>query len=210
MTDLALPYFTAQSAEPTGRGVIVIHEGLGLTTQILRFSERLAGNGYTVVAPDLFFRTGGPRDEDWWTSINAITDDDLRADLSACIDALHRFGATSIGVTGFCLGGRVSYVAAKWAEELGVDAVVSFYGQVDKELGDLQCPAILLFGGRDEYISRERVATVEAHHPGIVHVYEDNGHAFMRDGDEESYDPATAGDAWDRLLDHFGRHLTAA
>jgi carboxymethylenebutenolidase len=207
MTDLALPYFTAQSAEPTGRGVIVIHEGLGLTTQILRFAERLAAEGCTVVAPDLFFRTGGPRDEDWWTSIHAITDEDLRADLSACIDALHGLGATSIGVTGFCLGGRVSYVAAKWADELGVDAVVSFYGQYDEELGDLQCPAILLFGGQDEYIARDRVATVEARHPGLVHVYEDNGHAFMRDGDEESYDPATAADAWARMVDHFAEHL---
>ena len=101
----------------------------------------------------------------------------------------------------------MSYVAAKWADDLGVDAVVSFYGQYDNELGDLQCPAILLFGGQDEYIARDRVATVEARHPGIVHVYEDNGHAFMRDGDEESYDPVTAADAWARMVDHFAEHL---
>jgi carboxymethylenebutenolidase len=104
----------------------------------------------------------------------------------------------------------VSYVAAKWADELGVDASVSFYGQVDKELGELRCPTILLFGGQDEYISRDRVAAVEAFHPGLVHVYEGNGHAFMRDKDEASYDADTAADAWGRMLAHFGAHLAAS
>ena len=77
------------------------------------------------------------------------------------------------------------------------------------ELGELHCPAILLFGGRDEYIARDRVAAVEAFHPGIVHVFEGNGHAFMRDGDDESYDADTAADAWARMTSHFDEHLAS-
>jgi carboxymethylenebutenolidase len=207
MSDLALPYFVSLPRRPTGRGVIVAHEGLGLTTQILRFSERLAGEGYAVVAPDFFYRTGGPRDEDWWSSINAITNDDLRDDLRSAIAALHALGATSIGLTGFCLGGRISYRGAKWADDLGIDAVVSFYGDYAPELDDLHCPALLLFGGKDEYVSAETVAAVQARHGDIVHVYPDNGHAFMRDGDP-SYEPTAAADAWRRLLALFGEHLT--
>ena len=68
-TDLGLPDFLSLPQRPTGRGVVLAHEGLGVTTQILRFVERLAKSGFTVVAPDFFFRTGGPRDEDWWRSI---------------------------------------------------------------------------------------------------------------------------------------------
>jgi carboxymethylenebutenolidase len=209
MTDLTLPYFASLPTRPNGRGVVVVHEGLGLTTQILRFAERLAGEGYTVVAPDFFFRTGGPRDEDWWTSIDAITPDDTRADLRAAIAALRALGAVSFGVTGFCLGGRISYQAARWADDLEVGAVVSFYGKYVPDLGDLHCPALLLFGGRDEYVSAEEIAAVRDRHPDDVHVYPDNGHAFMRDGDE-SYEPVTAADAWSRLLAFFGEHLAGA
>lgn len=209
MTGLALPYFVSLPRHPTGRGVVVAHEGLGLTTQILRFAERLAANGYAVVAPDFFFRTGGPHDEDWWTSIDAITNDELREDLGNAIAVLRDLGATSIGLTGFCLGGRISYRGAKWADTLGLDAVVSFYGDYASELDELHCPAILLFAGNDEYISAESVAAVKAYHGDLVYVYADNGHAFMRDGDP-SYEPNAAADAWARLIAFFAQHLTPA
>jgi carboxymethylenebutenolidase len=207
MAEIALPYFVTLPRNPSDRGVVVAHEGLGLTTQILRFAERLAGEGYMVAAPDFFFRTGGPRDEDWWTSINAIAEEELLDDLSAAISALRGLGATTVGVTGFCLGGRISYRAAKWADDLGVDAAVSFYGDYAAELGELHCPAILIFAGKDEYVSTESVAAAKAYHGDIVHVYPDNGHAFMRDGDP-SYEPEAAADAWNRLLAFFGEHLT--
>ena len=51
MTELTLPYFVAIPGNPTGRGVVVAHEGLGLATQILRFAERLAAEGFLVIAP---------------------------------------------------------------------------------------------------------------------------------------------------------------
>jgi len=189
--------------------VVLAHEGLGLTTQILRFAERLAEEGFTVVAPDFFFRTGGPRDEDWWTSINEMTDDEVRDDLRMAIAALRGLGATAFGVAGFCLGGRISYCAAKWADALGLGAVVSFYGDYATELDELHCPAILLFAGKDEYITRESVGAVMEHHGDIVHVYPDNGHAFMRDGDP-SFEPLAAADARARLIDFFNEHLEHA
>jgi carboxymethylenebutenolidase len=210
MTDLALPYFVALPKRPSGRGVVVAHEGLGLTTQILRVAERLAGERYTVVAPDLFFRTGGPRDEHWWDSIDAMTDDDLHDDLSASIAALRRLGATSIGVTGFCLGGRVSYRASKWADDLGVDAVVAFYGSGFPEaFGELRCPTILLFAEHDEYVPPEEIAAVQERHGDVVHVYPGVGHAFMRDG-SDSYDADAAAAGWEQMLGFFGEHLQPA
>jgi carboxymethylenebutenolidase len=208
MTGLATPYFVARPERPTGRGIVLGHEGLGLTAQILRFAERLAGEGYTVAAPDFMWRTGGPPAAPSWEPVQAITDDGIRTDLRAAVAALRALGVTSIGATGFCLGGRVSYLAARWADDVGVDAVVSFYGRYAPDLGALQCPALLLFAGKDEYIPREDVDQVAAYHGDIVHVYEENGHAFMRDDDPHSYDPQTAADAWDRMLAFFGEHLT--
>ena len=60
MTDLALPYFLARPpAAPPWPGVVVVHEGNGMSTQLLRVCERLARAGYAALAPDLFWRFGG-------------------------------------------------------------------------------------------------------------------------------------------------------
>ena len=209
MADLTLPHFVAAPSEPNGRGVILCHEGLGLTMQILRFAERLAGEGYTVVAPDCFFRTGGPKAYGQWDDINAITPEQRVADLGTAAAALRRLGASSIGVTGFCLGGGFAYSGAKHAEALGISASVPFYGgMIVDELGDLQCPTLILYGDQDEHIPFPDVEKIIARHGDAVHVYPGLGHAFMRDDDPDSYDEATATDAWDRMLAFFDEHLT--
>ena len=62
MAELALPYFLARPSSAPGEaapGVVVIHEGNGISPQLLRFCQRLAAEGYLVVAPDLFYRFGG-------------------------------------------------------------------------------------------------------------------------------------------------------
>jgi carboxymethylenebutenolidase len=207
MTDLALPYFTAAPLEPTGRGVVLAHEGFGMNAQIMRVTERLAAEGYTVVAPEFFYRSGGPEAGDYWDLINGHTPDQLRADLAAAIAALRAQGAATIGVTGFCFGGRVSYFAARWADELGVDAAVSFYpGRIADKLGELHCPTLMLFAGRDEYVPPEDIAAAQARHGDVVTVYLDSSHGFMRDGWPD-YDPRAAPDAWARLLAFFGEYL---
>jgi carboxymethylenebutenolidase len=208
MPALTLPYFVSEPDTPNGRGIVVCHEGLGLTTQILRLGERLAGEGYTVVAPDFFFRTGGPKDSDYWESINAITPEQRVVDLATAIEALRGLGATSFGVTGFCLGGGFSYSASKHAVELGVSATVPFYGgMVVDEPGELQCPTLFLYGDADEHIPFTDVEKIIQRHGDAVHVYPGIGHAFMRDNDPESYHADTAADAWRRMLAFFDEHL---
>jgi len=204
---LALPYFVAEPLEPAAAGIVLAHEGFGMTTQIMRFAERLAAQGYTVVAPDFFYRSGGPEAGDYWDLINAHTTEQVRADLTDAVAGLRARGATSIGVTGFCLGGRITYLAARWADALGVDAAVAFYpGRIGGELGALHCPALLLFAGRDEYVSTDEIAAAQARHGDAVTVYPDSPHGFMRDGAPE-HDAPVAADAWSRLLGFFAEHL---
>src|ERR1700722_599756 len=55
MSEISLPYFLAlPEASGPWPGVVVIHEGGGITSQLLRVCERLAGEGYAAIAPDLF------------------------------------------------------------------------------------------------------------------------------------------------------------
>ena len=203
--DIALPYFLAlPAAPPPWPGVVVIHEGNGISSQLLRVCERLAAEGYAAIAPDLFFRAGGTEAGDFATLIGSLTDAQVRADLDGAAATLRGLGASAIGVTGFCMGGLFTYRSALESDAFA--AAVGFYGaRIASMLGTPKCPTLLFFGGQDPWIPEADIAAVVAHHPDTV-VYPDATHGFMRDG-SESYDEAAATDAWSRLLAHFAEHL---
>jgi carboxymethylenebutenolidase len=204
MADLQLPYFLARPAAPATAGVVVIHEGNGMSPQLLRVCERLAAEGYSTIAPDLFFRAGGSEAADFATLIGSLDRQQVLADLTAAAQVLRDLGARKIGVTGFCMGGALTYRTA--TQTSAFDAAVGFYGAgISRELGVPQCPTLLFFGDTDPYIPQADIDTVVAHHPDTV-VYPGAGHGFFRDG-SENYDQAAADDAWKRLLAHFDAHL---
>ena len=204
MAEIALPYFVARPSDPVTAGVVVIHEGGGISPQLLRVCQRLAAEGYAAIAPDLFFRAGGTGAADFGVLIGSMERDATAADLAESAAHLRALGATKIGVTGFCMGGLQTYRAAVTTSTF--DAAVGFYGsRIASELGSPTCPTLLFFGDNDPYIPMAEIEAVRQHHPESV-VYEGAGHGFFRDG-SESYDEAAAGDAWTRLLAHFGTHL---
>jgi carboxymethylenebutenolidase len=186
-------------------GVVVIHEGNGISLQMLRFCERLAAAGYVVAAPDLYFRTGGPAGrEDYLEQAGAVKFDQMLDDLAVVGAALRASGARRLGVMGFCMGGAFTWHAALHGE--GYDAAVAFYGAgIASDLGRPLCPTLLFFGGHDPWIASEDSATVAAHHADTV-IYPEAGHGFMRDGSDD-YVPEAASDAWKRMLAHFDGHL---
>jgi carboxymethylenebutenolidase len=208
MTELGLPMLTVTPADTAPHpGVVVIHEGHGITPQMIRCCERLAREGYVVVLPDLFFRKGGPDLGDFALMGGSVTPEQLRGDLTTAAAHLRSLGATSIGVTGFCMGGTFTYAAAKWAVELDISAAFAFYGSgIADELGDLACPTVICLGASDQWIPAEAVAAIQTHHGDAVVVYEGADHGFMRDG-SDSWHEAAATDAWARLVAHFAEHL---
>jgi carboxymethylenebutenolidase len=201
-----VPFFLARPADfPPGPGVVVLMEGTGISPQLLRVCERLAAEGYAAIAPDLFHHLGGSNPDRLPEQFLALRSEDALADIRTCVAELRQLGATTVGVTGFCMGGRLTYEAA--VDAVDVEAAAAFYGaRIGRLLGDPRCPLLCFFGGTDEYIPAEEIAAVEAHHPGRVVVYPQAGHGFMRDG-SPSYDAAAATDAWRRLLDFFAEHL---
>jgi carboxymethylenebutenolidase len=200
-----LPYFLALPEESgPWPGVVVVHEGGGISPQLLRVCERLAGEGYAAIAPDLFFRSGGTEAADFATLMGALDPEKTLADVTKAADTLRRLGAAGIGVTGFCMGGRYAWYTA--VQGHGFAAAVGFYGGgIAAELGEPQCPTLLFFGGQDPYIPPGEIEQVAHHHPDTI-VYPEASHGFMRDR-SDSYHEKSALDAWARTLAFFGEHL---
>ena len=207
MPEIALPYFLALPAAAARAGVVVIHEGNGISPQLLRFCQRLAGEGYAAVAPDLFYRSGGSEASDPMTMYASIDPDQVMADLRIAADVVRTSGSGKLGVTGFCMGGRLSYLAAMTGEYA---AAVGFYGRIAEELGEPQCPTKLFYGGSDPWIPASDIEQIAARHADTpdtdVTVYAKAGHGFMRDGSDDFF-PDEAADAYAQLLAHFAAHL---
>jgi carboxymethylenebutenolidase len=206
MTEIDVPYYFARPTSPVGAGIVAIHEGNGMTLQMLRFCERLAAEGYSVAAPDLFFRTGGPEaKEDYMEQVQEVQPEQMLDDLAIAVQALRASGAVRIGVMGFCMGGVFTWRAALQRD--GYDAAVGFYGAgIAADLGRPRCPTLLFFGRNDPWIPSEDIDEVANYHDNTV-VYPQAGHGFMRDGSEE-YVPDAAADAWHKMLAHFQLHLS--
>jgi carboxymethylenebutenolidase len=207
MPDIKLPYFLTQP-EGTGPwpGVVVVQEANGVTPQLLRFCQRLAREGYLTIAPDLFFRLGGTEAAAYTELVPQLKPAETQADLQGSAQILRDLGAPKVGITGFCMGGGLTYRMA--TQTTSFDAAVGFYGSsIAAELGTPNCPTLLFFGGKDPWIPSENIEKVAAHHADTI-VYPDAGHGFMRDRSED-FAEADAADAWTRLLDWFGRPLKA-
>lgn len=171
---------------------------------LLRVCQRLAAEGYAAIAPDMFARFGGSDRSVGPENLMALTSEDALSDVTQCAAELRRMGAGKVGITGFCMGGRITYEAA--TKGAPVDAAVAFYGAgIVRMVGKPGCPLHLFYGGTDEYIPPDEIAAVEAQHPGIVTTYPDAGHAFMHESNEP--DTVAAKDAWPKLLAFFGEHL---
>jgi carboxymethylenebutenolidase len=201
-----VPYFFARpGGAPPWPGVVVVMEGNGIGPALLRTCQRLAEAGYAVLAPDLFHRFGGSAPDKGKMWFGELRDEDALADLAESVSELRRLGARTVGMTGFCMGGRLTYLAA--VKGLDLAAAAPFYGAgISYALGESRCPITLFFGGSDQYIPPEEIDKVKAHHPDRVVVYPQAGHGFMRDG-SEGYDEDASADAWKRLLGFFGEQL---
>jgi len=217
----------AQLARPNAGGpfpaVVVVQEAFGLNPHIEHVAARIAGEGYVTLAPDLFHR-GGPgrtaRYDDLPAALSLmgeLTDDGIVQDVGAAIAFLEgqpTVRAHRIGITGFCMGGRVTYLAACALPDK-IKAAVPFYGggiPIDRT-ETLRAPVLALFGGDDPFIPLDAVRALEAEAKRLgksveVHVYPNAPHGFFCD-ERDSYRPEAAADAWKRLTGFFATHLAA-
>jgi carboxymethylenebutenolidase len=206
-----LPLFFGRSDDFPNPSVVLVHEMWGMNGNIQDIALRLAQETfYTVVVPDLW-RGEHPEEHDEAKKLVMEKDmDQVAADVRAAVGWLATQRATTIGVIGFCMGGRLTWRLAQEDERL--NAAVPFYGKVDIEPGKpIHCPVVAHFGGADpstppEYVEQVRAYLDAQPYATEVFVYEDAPHAFFNDT-RDSYRQDAAELAWQRTLDFFRNEL---
>jgi carboxymethylenebutenolidase len=220
VADGSLPAYAARPADAQSPPVvIVIEEIFGVHEYIKDVCRRLAKLGYLAVAPELYARladlsTMTDAGEIMRDVILKAPDATMLSDLSATVDwaVAHHGDPSRIATLGFCRGGRDVWLFAE--KEPRLKAAVAFYGPVASPTsaiqphtpldlaGQLKCPLLGLYGGRDPSIAPADVyaAQAKARAAGktveIVY-YPDAGHGFHADY-RPSYNAADAKAAWAR------------
>lgn len=217
-------YVTRPRSGDPRAAVIVLMEAFGLVPNLEKEADRIARMGYVAIAPDVYHRQApdntAPYDDlpKAMGMMRKLDDaqfiDDMRATL-ACLRGMAEVGPAPIGVTGFCMGGRLSFLAA--CELSGeIHACAPFYGGGIGALLDradrIRCPLHLFFGQLDFFIREEEVRRIDEKLRALglayaIDNYEGAVHGFCCEARHDSYHAAAAKDAWAKLEAFFARNL---
>lgn len=207
--------FSAYQADPAGTprgGLVVVQEIFGVNSHIRSVCDRLAADGYRVVAPALFDRHQrgvdiGYTPDDIARGIELkgmVKTGDALQDVAAARDALA--GAGRVGITGFCWGGYIAWMAAARLD--GFVCAVPYYGggMLEASGERPRCPVMAHFGERDQHIPVAGVRKLAAAHPDAqVFIYAAD-HGFNCD-QRGSFDAPAASLARERTLSFLRQHI---
>lgn len=220
--------FRARAAAPTGAGILVLPDVRGLHTYYEELTTRFAENGIDALAIDYFGRTAGlaprPTDFEYSPHVALTTWPTLADDIRTAVAHLRSAEGgepRAIFATGFCMGGRLSSLAATLG--LGFAGVIPFYGwpvgpsrngtPAPADVADrIEAPVLSIYGGADSGISQDVVDAYDAalSTAGVEHrtiVYPGAPHSFFDRRATEFADASAA--AWAETL-AFIRERTAA
>ena len=204
----------AYRADPAGAskgGIVVIQEIFGVNVHVRDVCDRLAGAGYTALAPALFDRVR-PGIELGYTEadlgegfgyMQEVGNETPLADIQAAADALKPGG--KVGAIGFCWGGQLAWLTSK---SVDVDCSVGYYGvAVHQTLEPApNCPVMLHFADNDAFVPKEAADEVRAVYPEMaIYSYQAN-HGFNCDR-RDDYDEASAKQAMTRTLEFFAENI---
>lgn len=219
--------FNAYVAEPQGspRGaIVVIQEIFGINEGIRRKCDRWAQKGYLALAPDLFWRLEPgieldpdvPEEFDRALELMGQFDQDqgvvdIEATIRAARQRLGQGATGKVGCVGFCLGGRLAFMAAARTD---VDASVGYYAvALDSLLHEKHAianPLMLHIAGADHFVGPETQRAMHEEldqHPKVVlHDYPGEDHGFAAEmGKRRSEQAAQLADS--RTEQFFAQHL---
>jgi len=231
----ALPAYLARPSARGRRGaVVVVNEIFGIHEYIKDVCRRLAREGYVAIAPDYFDRAGDPAPlTDMAEIISTARYEQVMGDSRGAIEWLTRqrfVRDAALGVTGFCWGGAVTWVAAARLPQ--IKAGVAWYGRLVPPQPDgfgyeegrpwpvdiapqLRKPVLGLYAENDRGIPLESVETMRAalastgnRSGSEIVVYPGTQHGFHADY-RQSYNAEAAADGWSRMLAWFRTHGVA-
>lgn len=214
--------YVARPAAASAPVIVVIQEIFGVNAGIRSIADAYAAQGYLAVCPDLFWRAepglsmSEAKKEDWakgFAIYSALNFDTSVTDVLATVAAARSMegGNGKVGVTGYCFGGLMTFLAAARGD---ADAFVAYYGggteKYAAEGANIKRPLLYHLAGADEYIGPDAQATIHAalkDKPHVeLHTYPGCNHAFARP-DGNHYDTAAATLANSRTAAFFKQHL---
>lgn len=199
-------------------GLLLFQEAFGVNHHIRSVCDRFAAEGYVVIAPEMFHRTAPPGFEGSYTDfarvmphLQAMTTETAEMDIKAAHDWLRshaKVRANQISSVGFCMGGRLCFLANSVVPLLR--SAVSFYGGgiapglLDRASRQ-QGPLLFFWGGLDKHIPPEQRKAVtdalSAAQKDYVNVeFSVADHGFFCD-ERDSYEPRSACQAWALTLE---------
>lgn len=195
--------------------VIIVHEWWGLNQHIEDVAQRFAEEGFIAVATDLYEGKATKDAQEAAKLMGALKQEDGLAQLRVVLKRLRAMPeVTSVGVTGFCMGGTFALLLACDAK---VEASAPFYGDAPSDpsvIGKLNCPVLFIGAEKDQWITLEKMNRLDAmlkqyDKEGEVRIYKGADHAFFNDTRPDVYSRADAEDAWKRVIEFFNKHLRA-
>jgi carboxymethylenebutenolidase len=223
----AMPASKGKGSAKLPSVILVVQEIFGVHEHIRDVCRRLAKKGYFAVAPELFFRQGDvsklPGIDAIREVVARVPDAQVLTDLDATVawaGSTKSADASKLGITGFCWGGRVSWLYSAHSTKL--KAGVAWYGRLTGdqdhrrprqpvEIGNaLHAPVLGLYGEKDQGIPLDTVDAMKkslasgtsASKKSQIRTYPKAGHAFLADY-RPSYEPESAADGWRRMLAWF-------
>lgn len=205
-----------------GPGLVLAQEIFGINANMRTTAEMFAKDGFVTLVPDLFWRIEpnvelGYTEADWKRAFDFFGKFDVdkgMQDIQATLAVLRarpEVTGGKAGVAGYCLGGKLAYLAATRTDS---DASVGYYGvMIDQALDEkknIRKPLMLHFAEKDKFVPMEAIEKVKAGLAGMqgveVYSYPNVDHAFARfEGDH--YDKAAADLANGRTLAFLRKHL---
>lgn len=195
-------------SERSGPGVLLIHEGYGLSDSFKQMALDLRNEGFTVLAPDLFDGTTTTERGVAESLESALDRERTLLKLRAAADFLVDNWHPRVGVLGFSMG---AVHAADLAQNYPVEAAVLYYGAPELPIGRWNGPVLAHYAQDDDLlpVAEARAFTGALKETGVdldAYVYP-AGHSFANGDIATSYHEDIATEAWERTVDFLRYHL---
>lgn len=208
--------YLAKPASGSGPGVVVIQEWWGLVPHIKDICDRLAGEGFVALAPDLYHGESTAEPDEAGKLMMALKMDQAAKDMSGSVDYLAGLDAAAgdkVGCVGYCMGGGLSLYLSSLKSQIG--ACVVYYGVLpgaQPDLSKVQAPVLGHYAEKDQFASPASARELENKLKSLgkqveFHIYPDTDHAFFNDTRPDVHDADASKQSWERTLAFFREHL---
>jgi carboxymethylenebutenolidase len=200
-------------------GIVVIQEWWGLNDQIRGVADKFAAAGYRALVPDLYRGKEALEEKEAQHLMQGLDFGSAAGqDVRGAVQYLKSGGSPKVGVTGFCMGGALTLLAAVNVPE--ANAFVAWYGFPPLEYIDasrIKAPLMGHYGTRDTVFPIDKVDALEGKLRAAKVAFEfhryDAQHAFANETADSKklaylrHDAKAAETAWQRTLEFFAKHL---